>query len=343
LDGRAVKKATMLVCLAGVTATGKTTIGKRLAKHLGVEFKSVDDVYSIIARKIGHKRQEELVMPQTQARIKDFNKLRVGGYEELFGGGGDRLVVEGFPLFFHEDRKLLKQVTGDNDIVFFYYKPLFELWVERSKKKYGKIPSWHDWVTLNEMFQPPDEYYQIDDEDVLFVHYEKYQRKGFTDKKWGVLQLPDLEDKEVLDLGCNAGWFGEYCYKAGARCVVGVDNNWRYLEEAKKRGVEPILQDLNNLKVGGRFDTVLCLATLHYIADKEKFIERVADLTKEMFVLEVPIFDDKGLKMGKKNNYFIPTKELVLHWLNKHFRRVVVVGESPAPDDSHRLVFKAWK
>jgi SAM-dependent methyltransferase len=330
--------------LAGITAAGKTTLARQLADHLGIGVTGVDTVYSIIARRLRYTKQEELVLPEFWERFEKFGALKSDAYVEWFADKkGKDMVIEGFPLMFEQDRQLMQKALGEHEVTYFYYKPSVATWLERAYKKYGKPHSEKDWEKMNAYFEPPKEYYEIKDENLLFVHHEPYQRSGLTDKKWKILTV-NPKGKTVFDLGCNSGWIGKYCLERGAKDVLGVDYNWRYLDEARGRGLRTKLMRLEDIsRLNETADITFCLATMHYILDKEKFIREVSEKTKELFVLEIPILWEDGLKLGKKNHYFIPTKDLILEWLNKYFSKVEVVGETPAPDDSRRLAFKAWK
>lgn len=333
-----------IIYITGITCSGKTTLAKRLSEFLGIPYYSADDVYSMIARELNHERQEELVMPENWKKFYGFGDLKHKYYKQLLSEIKGDFILEGFPLFFKQDRVMVDDVCGKHDKVFFKLKPELDTWIKQSFKKLGNLPVKRDLDLLTGYFEEPEfHYYEIEDIEKLFVIHDKYQRDGFTDKKIEALHLNDLKGKTVLDCGCNAGLIGKHCLESGALSVTGIDNNWRYLEEAKSNGLIPIYMELEDIKnIKEEFDITYCASTLHYISDKEKFIMKIASRTKEYFVLEIPILQEEGRKLGMKNFYFIPTKELVLFWLNKYFNKVEVIGESPAPDDSYRLVFKAY-
>lgn len=331
-----------VVYLAGITASGKTTVAKRLAENLGIPHYQTDEVYSIIAKRLNYPSAEQLVVPWKWKEFPRFGGLKHEAYKDVLGKEKGDFIIEGFTLYFEQDRQLIAQVIGEHWPTYFQLKPSVVTWLEWAEKKFGKPHSYKDYDKLQEFFEPPSHYYEIRDYEVLFAHHEPYQRTGLTDEKWRRLKLRNLTGKTVLDLGCNAGWIGKFCLEAGAARVVGVDCNWRYLEEARQKGVETRLMRLERLEeIEGQFDYVLCLATFHYLGDKEGFIKECARLARKEFVLEVPVLQEEGLKLGAKNHYFIPTKDLVLKWLGENFTKVEVVGTSPAPDDSYRLIFKA--
>lgn len=331
-----------VIYIGGITASGKTTVAAQLGQHLGLPVYQTDAAYSTIAKWLNYPQAEHLVVPWKWKEFPKFGALKHDAYRALLGEERGDFIIEGFCLYFEQDRQLISQVTGSSWPTYFQLKPPVGKWLEMAEKKFGKTHSYKDYDQLQKHFEPPAHYYEISDPQVLFAHHEPYQRTGFTDDKWERLQLGDLTGQTVLDLGCNAGWIGRYCLDAGAKQVVGIDCNWRYLEEARQRGLETKLLRLERLsEVEGQFDKVLCLATFHYLTDKEAFIKECARLCRQELILEVPVLQEPGLKLGPKNHYYIPTPELVLQWLHKYFAQAQVIGESPAPDDSHRLIFKA--
>jgi len=330
-----------VVYLGGITASGKTTAAKKLSDLLGLPVYQADMAYSAIAQWLHYPKADDLVMPEKWGQIPRFGGWKHEAYKSLIGQERGDFIIEGFPLYFEQDRQLISQVIGGHWATFFRLKPPVEVWLGWAAKKFGKPHSSKDYDKLQSYFEPPAQHYEIADFGVLLAHCEPYQRVGLTDEKWRRLNLKGLRGKTVLDLGCNSGWIGEYCLKAGASRVVGVDCNWRYLEEARERGLETKLLNLNDLSsITERFDLVLCLATFHYLVDKASFIKECARLGRRL-VLEVPVAQEPGLKLVKKNDYFIPTADLVLDWLRQHFKKVLMAGESVAPDDSYRLIFKA--
>lgn len=107
--------------------------------------------------------------------------------------------------------------------------------------------------------------------------------------KWNyILQrnLPDLQGKRVLDLGCNAGLFCIQMARLGAREIIGVDSdlhwkNWKEQAEFVRQALEwrcrtsyPIryvdaeLQEVPSLSLGN-FDVVIALCCIYYLEDRE--------------------------------------------------------------------------
>jgi tRNA (mo5U34)-methyltransferase len=97
----------------------------------------------------------------------------------------------------------------------------------------------------------------------------------YPNVKWRTFQhaIPeDLTDKSVLDIGCNAGFYSLEMKRRGARRVLGVDLDNRYLEQARLAAVvrgqdiefrKLSVYDLASL--GETFDIVLFLGVLYHL------------------------------------------------------------------------------
>jgi tRNA (mo5U34)-methyltransferase len=82
----------------------------------------------------------------------------------------------------------------------------------------------------------------------------------------------DLTGKSVLDIGCNAGFYSLEMKRRGARRVVGVDADPRYLEQARfaseVTGLEIELRQLSVYDVarlGEKFDLVIFMGVLYHL------------------------------------------------------------------------------
>ncbi len=92
---------------------------------------------------------------------------------------------------------------------------------------------------------------------------------------WRLLEpaLPrDLSGKTVLDVGCNAGFFSLELKRRGAKRVVGIDSDPRYLAQARLAAeVAGLPLELRQLSVfdvarlGERFDLVLFMGVLYHL------------------------------------------------------------------------------
>jgi SAM-dependent methyltransferase len=332
-----------VIYLSGITSTGKTTTATALSQKMGVPFCSVDAVNHAVANEVGFDDPKRFVFPEYWRDYPTY-ELKVKHYRKALEGFKGDFILEGFDLGFEEDRRAVREAIGEHWMTFFYLDPSFSDWCDFTFRKTGCLPSWNVYAHYRRYFEPPEHYYPVSLPGSIVVDRQAYQKEGFTDEKFRRLKL-NPEGKAILDLGCNDGWIGRYCLDAGAKRVVGIDHNWRYLEEARKKGVETRLLKLDELHLlNGRFDMVLCLATLQHLDNPEKAVLEMARLA-EMLVLEIPVWKgqkEKGWLKREGYTYSFPSEPLVLGWLEKAFGRVERVGESVSPDDSFRLIFKAY-
>ncbi len=102
-----------------------------------------------------------------------------------------------------------------------------------------------------------------------------------TPKEFDAIGLPkEMQDLDVLDIGCNAGAFLIESYKRGAKNVIGIESNydWRLIAQGMwheacdrmifkdTRAFECFasVSDLLDYKLfPHRFDLVLCLSVTH--------------------------------------------------------------------------------
>ena len=98
--------------------------------------------------------------------------------------------------------------------------------------------------------------------------------------EWDALKklMPDLIDKQVLDLGCGFGWHCIYAIENGASSVVGVDISQKMLEVAREKThyhqVKYILSAMEDIDFPDEsFDIILSSLAFHYVADYELLIK----------------------------------------------------------------------
>ncbi len=125
--------------------------------------------------------------------------------------------------------------------------------------------------------------------------------------------LPDLQGKRVLDLGCNAGLIAIHMARLGAIEVVGIDTEtswpqwreqaefvraafeWRCRAKYNVRYIEANIRDVPSLDLG-RFDVVTALNCLYYLAEPD--IARVArhvSTIADVFLVQCNTRDQKQL------------------------------------------------
>ena len=128
--------------------------------------------------------------------------------------------------------------------------------------------------------------------------FEKLENLGIPKK---------LENKSVLDLGCNEGFYCFECERRGARCV-GIEKDLYWYNQALKRKnefgsfVNFINQSWDQLPtINYKFDIVIFLAAFHYIKDSQlEVLTNVYNKLKNegMLILEIGI-------LGKNEGEFL--------------------------------------
>ena len=123
--------------------------------------------------------------------------------------------------------------------------------------------------------------------------------------EWPALEklMPDVENMEILDLGCGSGWHCIYfCQKKAAR-VIGVDLSEKMLETARKKSAG---LDISYLRCAmedvdfpdNSFDMVFSSLALHYVEDFARLAEKVKRMLKQggifLFSCEHPVFTAQG-------------------------------------------------
>ncbi len=85
--------------------------------------------------------------------------------------------------------------------------------------------------------------------------------------------VPDLRGKSVLDVGCNGGFYSVEAKRRGARRVVGIDVDERYLNQARFAAEVLGFPDIefrrmtvyDVAKLGEKFDVVIFMGVLYHL------------------------------------------------------------------------------
>lgn len=151
------------------------------------------------------------------------------------------------------------------------------------------------------------------------------------------MRWPDLTGKSVIDINTWDGFFAFEAERRGAARVVATDEFvWtarhnpelaqRYADvegavpgkagfdlahEARQSGVEAIVGDLLTMDLAalGTFDVVLYLGSLYHMADPLGALRRVAQVTKEVAIIETEAIAVKGFADHALCEFF-PASEL---------------------------------
>lgn len=143
----------------------------------------------------------------------------------------------------------------------------------------------------------------IYDNEQFFMGYEairkrEYNYNNLLEQPNFLKLVPDLAEKNVLDLGCGMGDFAYSCVTKGAKNVLGIDISTKMITVAKKRYQHEQIQfqktALEDMKLeSGHFDFISSSLAFHYVADFDALIEKISlalcDEGVLLFSIEHPI------------------------------------------------------
>lgn len=115
--------------------------------------------------------------------------------------------------------------------------------------------------------------------------------------------IPNLTDKQVLDLGCGFGWHCRYAREQQASAVTGVDLSEKMLTRARELTSDPLISYIHMPIeeidfTTGSFDVVISSLAFHYIKSFQSICEKVYHCLKLggtfIFSVEHPIFTSRN-------------------------------------------------
>lgn len=168
------------------------------------------------------------------------------------------------------------------------------------------------------------------DNSNFFSAYEQMPRsvKGLKGAgEWHIFRelMPDLRNKNVLDLGCGFGWHCRYAREQGARSVVGVDISENMINKAREitndtfiSYIKKPIEDFAFTKY--HFDVIMSSLAFHYIESFKLICEKVYDSLKVdgtfVFSVEHPIFTSR-----KEQDWHYDSNGNRLHWPVDHYQK----------------------
>lgn len=160
------------------------------------------------------------------------------------------------------------------------------------------------------------------------------------------LELPNLENKSFLDVGCNEGFFCGFARFAGAKKVTGVDINQSYLDIAKALfpDCEFICQSWDSFGEE-KYDVILNSSAIHYAEDPKKLIDLLVSRLAPNGTLVLEI----GIAPGEHNGFvevtraidkrYFPTSAKVREMLEDHVYKYITQSVQQAGDPIPRYVY----
>lgn len=124
----------------------------------------------------------------------------------------------------------------------------------------------------------------------FFAAYEQMPRStGGLEAagEWPTFQslIPDLQNKDVLDLGCGFGWHCRYARAQHASTVIGIDISEKMLQKAQEKTDDPAISYVHMpiediAFTNSEFDVVISSLAFHYIKSFELICEKGVELFK---------------------------------------------------------------
>ena len=123
-----------------------------------------------------------------------------------------------------------------------------------------------------------------DNPDFFEAYAQMYRSQAGLDGagEWHQLEplFPELQGKDVLDLGCGYGWHCKYAADMGARSVTGIDLSEKMIAEARKRNSHErvnyyVASLLDWDYQPDAYDMIVSNLVLHYMEDLEDVYRRI--------------------------------------------------------------------
>ncbi len=123
-----------------------------------------------------------------------------------------------------------------------------------------------------------------------------FRRSIYERFRLALQQSGDVTGKTVLDVGCGTGRYMVEYAKRGARRVVGLDFSPKMLalgrDLATREGVgercEFMKGDFREVQLDDQFDVVLAIGVFDYIADSQRFLDKMVDTCRGTVIGSFP-------------------------------------------------------
>jgi tRNA (mo5U34)-methyltransferase len=163
--------------------------------------------------------------------------------------------------------------------------------------------------------------------------------------KWNIIKpYLNLENREVLDVGCNNGYYMFRMLEMNPKSITGFDPSalfnlqFKFINTFIKSDIEYKLLGVEHIPFyGKKFDTIFCLGVLYHRPDPVTMLKELkAGLNPNSEVIldtlimegeeETALCPVRYQKM--KNVYFIPTLKALYNWIEKaNFKDIEFIGK----------------
>jgi len=163
--------------------------------------------------------------------------------------------------------------------------------------------------------------------------------------KWNIISSHiNLKDKEVLDVGCNNGYYMFRMLNFNPKSITGFDPGvlfnlqFEFINKFIKSNIEYKLLGVEHIPYyHKKFDTIFCLGVLYHRPDPVTMLKELkaglnpnGEVILDTLIIkgdeEIALCPIRYQKM--KNVYFIPTLKALYNWIEKaKFKDVEYLGE----------------
>ena len=163
--------------------------------------------------------------------------------------------------------------------------------------------------------------------------------------KWNIIKPHiNLENKDVLDVGCNNGYYMFRMLEMNPKSITGFDPSalfnlqFDFINSFIQSNIEYKLLGVEHIPYyNKKFDTIFCLGVLYHRADPITMLKELKQGLKEKgeVILDTLIIEgDEEIALcpvryqKMKNVYFIPTLKTLYNWIEKaKFKDVEYLGK----------------
>lgn len=148
-----------------------------------------------------------------------------------------------------------------------------------------------------------------------------------------------LNGKTLLDVGCNCGEMCRLAAEKGAK-PTGIDIHRDYVHQARQLHPGLRFSVRSAETVAGKYDIVVASAVFHYIGDARAFFARMAQVVREVLLMDVWLIPAEGAVLTlSSRGQFVPNAAAFRAMAKPWFDNLENKGRTLSPDDSQRWVY----